>query len=344
MWEGKPIPARTEVQIVQDGPKDIRSAMSPVPNLPGETHTEDEFGITKPMIEVEPETILPLMVRSDGHRIDAAVSYVIQEDGATSKIEILGASSEGAVRSALDSVSERKYQPAKIREQPVIMSYKQVLSFQPLDKPIEALKGAVSIVDPSYPYERLLAKEEGNATVRFTLDVMGAVRSTELVEASHPDFGGALIAAVESWTFSPEAAVEQNVREYRHDFTLSTAPYAARRLMEDVRQGKEASSAAAGLDARPKALAGPPLAYPTALFAQQISGTAKVEFIIDRVGLAQIPHLLEASKPEFGWAAVTLVNGMRFAPLTRGGKTTELRVVMPISFAPPKKEAEVPGK
>jgi len=336
LWEGKPIAARTEVDIVQVGPKEVRSTTNPLPNLPGEIHTEDEFGLTKPLIEVDPDLILPLMVRANGYRIDAAMSYVIQEDGTTDKIEILGGSSEGAVRAALDIIAERKYQPAKIREQPVVIQYRQVLGFQSLEPHITALNGAVDIVDPVYPFERLLAREEGSATVRFTLGAKGEVKSTELLESSAPDFGGALMAAVESWAFSPEAAVEQNIREYRHDFVLSNSPYAARRMMAVVREGRKISNVAAGLDAKPKMLARPGLAYPTVLYSQAVSGSAKIEFVIDRVGLAQVPRVVEATRPEFGWAAVTLVNGMRFQPLTRGGKPTELRVVMPISFEPPK--------
>jgi len=336
IWEGKPIPSRVEVEILQVNPKEIRSSLSPLPNLPGEIHTEDEFGLTKPSIDVDPDLILPLIVRARGLRLEAALSYLIQEDGSTGKIELIGASSEGAVRSALDLVAERKYRPAKIRDQAVALQYRQVLSFQSLDPRVAALSGAVDIVDPVYPYDRMLAQEEGNATVRFTLESNGTVKSTELVEASHPDFGGALIAAVESWSFSAEAAAEQNVREYRHDFMLANLPYAARRLSALQREGKKVSSSPAGLDARPKAIARPSLAYPTGLYTQQIAGSAKIEFVIDRVGLAQVPRVVEASRPEFGWAAATLVNGMRFDPVTRGGKPTELRVIFPITFEPPK--------
>jgi TonB family protein len=336
MAEGKPIAARTEVEIVQAGPKEVRSTVTPLPNLPGEVHNEDEFGLTRPMLKVDPDIILPLMVRVNGREIVAVVKYAIQEDGLTDKIEVQEASSEGAVRSALDLIAGRKYQPAKIREQPVIIAYRQVLGFTSSDPRIDALSGAVDVVDPAYPYERLLAEEEGNATVRFTLDAKGRVKSTELVETSHADFGAALIAAVESWSFSADAAAAQNVREYRHDFTLAKVPYAARRLMAELREGKKTPSSSAGLDARPKAAARPALAYPTSLLGQSVSGTAKIEFVIDRVGLAQVPRVVEASRPEFGWAAVTLVNGMRFDPLTRGGKPTELRVIFPITFEPPK--------
>jgi len=336
VFEGGPIAARAEVEIVQVGPKDIRSTVSPLPNLPGEVHSEDEFGVTRPLLKVDPDIILPLMVRANGREIVAVVKYAILEDGLTDKIEVQEASSEGAVRSALDLITERKYQPAKIRELPVIVAYRQVLGFTSSDPRIDALSGALDVVDPAYPFERLLAEEEGNATVRFTLDAKGRVKSTELVETSHADFGAALIAAVESWSFSAEAAAAQNVREYRHDFTLVKVPYAARRLMAALREGKKTPSSAAGLDARPKAAARPGLAYPTSLLGQSVSGTAKIEFVIDRVGLAQVPRVIEASRPEFGWAAVTLVNGMRFDPLTRGGKPTELRVIFPIAFEPPK--------
>jgi len=337
LWQGKAIPARTEVQFVQEDPKHIRSAVSPLPNLPGEIHTEDEFGVTKPVLEVDPDLILPLMVRSRRLlSIDAGLNYIILEDGSTDKIELFGASSEGAVRSALDLIAERKYKPAKVRETPIVMQYKQVLSFQSMEKPIESLSGALDIVDPAYPYERMLAGEEGYAVVRFTLTGKGTVEKAEVVEASHPDFGGALVAAVESWFFTPEAASEQITREYRHDFVLSNTPYATRRLIKGVREGKVTSNAAGGLDARPKLLAQPALAYPTSLYSQQVSGLAEIEFVVDRVGLAQLPRVIKATQPEFGWAAVTLVNGMRFMPLTKGGKPTELRVRIPVNFVPSK--------
>ena len=336
VWQGKAIALRTEVEFAQASPTFISSSLSPLPNLPGETHTEDEFGLTKPLIERDPDLVLPLMVRSTGLRIDAALEYVINEEGVPDKIKILGASSEGAVRSALDMVAQRKYQPARVREQPVAMQYRQILGLQSLETRIASLSGALDVVDPVYPYERFMAQDEGNATVRFKLDDKGIVISIELVEASHPDFGGALIAAVESWQFSAASAAEQPEREYRHDFLLSNTPYAARHLIDLAKEQKSVSKSAAGLDAKPKMLARPALAYPSALYNAKVSGSARVEFVIDRVGLAQVPRVVSATRPEFGWAAVTLVGGMRFEPLTRGGKPTELRVEMPISFEPPK--------
>ena len=335
MWEGKAIPARVQVHFKQGGKKMVWFNVVPVPNLPGEVHSEGEYGLSKPLIERDPDLILPLGVRALGKQVEAVLTYVVEEDGTTGRFEIQAASSEGAVRAALDLVAQREYQPAKIRERAVAYRFDQNLVFHGLDEPIAALKGAEEIVDPVYPYERALAFEEGYATVRFRLGLDGGVISAELVEASHPDFGGALIAAVESWKFTPVAASESDMREYRHDFVFVNTPYAARRLIDMAREKKSVSAANAGLDAKPKLLAHAALAYPTSLYKEKVVGSARIEFIIDRVGLAQVPRVLEATRPEFGWAAATLVGGMRFAPLTRKGKPAELRVILPVAFEPP---------
>ncbi|MFT3869691.1 MAG: TonB family protein [Nibricoccus sp.] len=339
VFEGTALPVRTELNYRCDR-KQVDYNFSPLPNLPGEVHVNEEWGLTKPTIELDPDLILPLMLRARPMlTIEAAISYVVAEDGSTDKIRILGASSEGAVRSALDLIAERKYKPATVRDRPVRTEHQQVYSFQTVGKPIEALIGSVYAEDPVFPYERLLAGEEGYAVVKFTLDGDGKVESSSVLEASHPEFGSALVAAVDGWQFKPESiATAGAVREYRHDFLLSMTPYAARRLIAAARAGEEVSNAKAGLDAKPKVLASSGLAYPTALKEQKEVGSATVEFIIDRVGLAQLPRVLKASKPEFGWAAVTAVNTMRFAPLTRNGKSAELRVVMPVNFTPPKTE------
>lgn len=341
VFEGKALPVRTELNYRCDR-KQVDYNFSPLPNLPGEVHVNEEWGLTKATVELDPDLILPLMLRARPMlTIEAAISYVIAEDGSTDKIRILGASSEGAVRSALDLIAERKYKPAMVRDTPVRTEHQQVYSFQTMGKPIEALIGSIDAEDPVFPYEQLLAGEEGYAVVKFTLDGDGKVESSTVLEASHPEFGSALLAAIDNWKFKPESlATAGAVREYRHDFVLSMTPYAARRLIAAARSGEEVSNAKAGLDAKPKVLSSPGLAYPSALKDQKEAGTATVEFIIDRVGLAQLPRVLKASKPEFGWAAVTAVNTMRFTPLTRNGKSAELRVVMPVNFTPPKTEPE----
>ena len=343
LWEGQAIAARTEVSFSSDGKK-VLSSISPLPNLPGERHVAKEFGLEPPVLTYDPEVILPLEGRLMRATPPVLLGYVVEADGSTGQFEVLEAAREQALRAALDLVSVQKFQPATIRGKPVVVEYTQRVCFRGEREAIAGLEGAAAVADPVYPYERLLAREEGKARVRFHLGAEGEVDQVTVVEATHPDFGAALVAAVATWQFVAEAVLAAPEREFEYEFALNRVPYGARRLADFVREGGTVPNRASGLDARPQVLARPGLVYPRAQLAAATAGSAKVEFVIDRSGLAQLPRVVEASAPEFGWAAATCVNGMRFAPITRGGKPTELRVVLPMQFTPPAPAAAGAGQ
>ncbi len=288
-----------------------------------------------PALAYDPAVILPLEGRIMKATPRALIRYVVEDDGSTGRFEVGEAPSEQACRAALDLVSVQRYRPATIRGVPVAVEYTQSVAFVGGAETIAGLEGVAFVADPAYPYARLLAGEGGRAKVRFKLTPEGNVAEVAVVEATHPDFGAALAAAVETWAFTAESAAQGPEREFEYEFSTEQVPYGARRLADFVRGGGTISNKAAGLDAKPQVLARPGLVYPRALLAGGAVGTAKVEFVIDRSGLAQLPRVVEASAPEFGWAAATCVNGMRFAPISRGGKPTELRVLLPLQFAPP---------
>lgn len=332
--DGQPIPARVEVAVSHQG-KVVSLSMSPLPNLPGELHDQNELGLVPPVLTHDPDVILPLEGRLMKATPKALIRYVVESDGCTGRFEVVEAPSEQALRAALDLVSVQRFRPATIRDRAVAVEYTQSVAFVGGAEKIAGLEGAAMVADPVYPYERLLANEAGRAKVRFMLDPGGTVAEVAVLEASHPDFGAALAAAVETWAFVPEAVADAPEREFEYEFALERVPYGARRLAEHLRGGGAISNKASGLDARPRVLARPGIVYPRALLAAGPTGTATVEFVVDRSGLAQLPRVVEASAPEFGWAAVTCINGMRFAPITSGGRPTELRILFPLKFAPP---------
>lgn len=340
--DGKAVPARVEVAISHQG-KTIAVSMSPLPNLPGELHVEGELGLVAPVLVHDPAVILPLEGRIVRATPRAVIRYVVEDDGSTGRFDVAEAPSEQATRAALDLVSVQQFRPATVRGQPVAVEYTQSVAFSGDAEKIPGLEGIAVVHDPVFPYEQLMADANGRAKVQFKLSPTGNVVEVSIVEATHPDFGAALAAAVETWAFVPEAAAAQPEREFEYEFDREHVPYGARRLAEFVRSGGQISNRANGLDERPKVLARPALAYPRALLASRTAGTAKIEFVIDRSGLAQLPRVLAASAPEFGWAAATCVNGMRFAPMRRGGKPTELRVVLPLSFTPPDERSAEPA-
>ncbi|HTZ20664.1 MAG TPA: TonB family protein, partial [Opitutaceae bacterium] len=302
IWEGKAIPARTEVSFFLTGGK-VGFSQSPVPNLPPEIHTENEFGLKMPVVKYDPDLQIPMLERVTRKRLEAGFVYLVGRDGLPYDFELLGASSESAYRAIINELGNQTFTPGLVGDEPVIVKMKQVISTMSMDKPPAELAGLVEAMDPVYPYEQLIAGTAGTAKVHFTLDAHGNVSHAEVVEASHPDFGSSLKAAIESWSFSPEAATELAERTYEHEFSPSNLPGGLTRLLAILRQGGTISSSRAQLSGSPQRVYSPGLSFPPDLLGKNQSGTAKIEFIVDRSGLAQLPHMLEATDPAFGWAA-----------------------------------------
>ena len=334
IWEGQAVPARTEVTFFLTGGK-VGFSQSPVPNLPPEVHTENEFGLQMPVVKYDPDLQIPILERATHGKLEAAFVYLIGRDGLPYDFELLGASSESAYRAIINELGNQTFTPGHVEDEPVIVKMKQVISTISMDKPSVDLAGLVEAMDPVYPYDQLIAGTAGTAKVHFTLDTHGNVSRAEVVEASHPDFGWSLKAAIESWSFSPAAAAELAERTYEHEFSPSNLPGGIIRLLAILRPGGTISSSRAQLSGSPQRVYSPGLSYPPEMLGKNQPGTAKIELIVDRSGLAQLPRILEASDPAFGWAAATWVGAMRFKQLTRDGQPTDLRVVVPIKFTPP---------
>jgi TonB family protein len=67
---------------------------------------------------------------------------------------------------------------------------------------------ASHMVIPIYPREMEPEKLAGSATVRCRIDASGKLVETRVVEATHPAFGEAALAAVRQWEFG--AAVKNH--------------------------------------------------------------------------------------------------------------------------------------
>lgn len=336
-WEGKRIPARTEVILTQFA-KGVSFTQSSIPNYPDEVHAEGEFGLTLPMVTYDPDIFVPILERANRGKLEAGFEFVVETDGRPSQLTVLGANSESAYRAVINQVANLVYKPGTVRGEPVRVKLKQVTSLASMEQPPEALAGLVEAMDPVYPYAQLLAGTGGVAKVKFTLNAEGAVSGAEVVEATHPDFGYALKAAVESWLFSPSAAAQKPEREYEHEFNAASLPGGVERLVAQLRKGETISGKGEGLNGRPRRAYSPPLAYPPEMLKKMQAGSAVIEFVIDRGGLVQIPKIVSASDPIFGWAAATWIGSMRFAPLLRNGVPTDLRLSVPVEFTPPQEE------
>jgi TonB family protein len=83
---------------------------------------------------------------------------------------------------------------------------------------------------------------------------------------------------------------------------------------------------------------GPAPEYPRALYKKKIEGSATLSFAIDTRGAVSDPKLVEASRPEFGEAAMAVIRLWRFLPSVTAGHPVRTRAEMPFTFTMPGKK------
>ena len=199
-------------------------------------------------------------------------------------------------------------------------------------------------VRPVFPYEDAIKGETGFAEVKFVVGADGSVVGTRVVKASKPEFGMALAAAMEAWTFEPASRKGKPVmaligrrQSFKPGGRDSAVDRDVARIAGQIRDGKFSPAKVGDLDVplKPRFRVAP--VYPSALEKQAEDGDAVIEFIVDKKGRAVLPKILKASAPEFGWAAATAAQRWIFDPPTVNGKRVEVVAAIPFKFTGPPK-------
>jgi TonB family protein len=196
---------------------------------------------------------------------------------------------------------------------------------------------------PVYPFDLLVQKIKGNATVTFAIDPTGKTRLVRLKSASRPEFGAATVAMIEAWTFVPATkngracwailGKDQVFERDADDFPLNDS---AERLLKAL--GKTPCPILEdfrSLDGPLKGRFTPSPVVPESVKAANARAEAVVEFIVDHAGHAQLPRLVSATNPEFGWAAATAVGRWQYTTPAKNGMAVDVRVRVPLVFSPP---------
>jgi TonB family protein len=195
----------------------------------------------------------------------------------------------------------------------------------------------VSLPEPVYPYEELLAGEAGSATIDFVVMANGTVGEAHVRDATKPAFGAAALAAVEASFF--EGAKDHGVgvdvpltRKFDFGAIAADAKDPGEGLVHLVTLARaKAIGTAKGLDAKITPVYRMMPVKPRSV-AEDEKGQATIEFTIDRDGRGRMPRIVSATKPELGWSAATAVSQWVFNVPTRGGQPTEVRVQVPFAF------------
>jgi TonB family protein len=313
----------------------------------------------KVLTQVSPE--YPRELVNSRNRGSVEIAFIVDREGNVREPLVLKSTHPLLESPAVQAVMKWKFQPATVDGRPVNTRMVAPMIFEFHDdagvesfsikknrekKGVNALGTATppkprTTVFAVHPYKDAVARKGGFAEVKCVIGPGGNVLATEVLSASKPEFGLALGAAMEAWTFEPARDKEKRVpislsRKVKFEIgerdsaiDSDTTAIAAR-----IRKGRFAPAKANELDAPLKPSFTTPPAYPTAFNAKQVAGSATIEVIVDKKGRAVLPRIIEASAPEFGWAAATAVQRWRFDPPTVGGKPVETKVVIPMRFTP----------
>jgi TonB family protein len=317
---------------------------------------------TPPRVVKQEAPIYPHAMRSSRIKGEVLLAFVVDTKGNVVNPVVVRSNNTAFNEAAIEAVLKWKFEPAVVEGQPVStrMSAPIIFDFSDgsareavtVDPPgrkaqerlTEALRYDVApkprgVVQPVYPYPLLRDNRKGKATVLFIIGQTGDVEGLKVIEATEPEFGLALTAAVETFKFEPalkdghptqaSLKVEQEYDAFAFD------SFVADQELSLLRYEKKKPAAIVGvdqLDSPLKPLSRRPPVFPLALRGKTDQGQARIELLVDEEGHARLPRIAEASDPAFGYAAVQAVSQWLFEPPKAGGKAVVVRVVVPFTF------------
>jgi TonB family protein len=192
--------------------------------------------------------------------------------------------------------------------------------------------GLIQFTEPVFPEAAVFdGMAEGHVILAISRKATGEAADILVLEATHPLMADAAVDAARTWRFQPSNNPDDlKSRTLRISFKLQGIvifPYGkdpgqlaefeagGLKLTEPVKVPRMQTLAQA-----PKVLAQPMPAYPAALRARAVEGTAAVKFYVDEEGRVRLPEVIEATTPEFADAALAAVSQWRYEPPQAGGR------------------------
>lgn len=283
----------------------------------------------------------------------------VTPEGRAGAVRVLGATHADFVAPTLEGSARWEFKPARQGDLPVRAELRGAVTFDP---PLSTTRAAVLAAngitasdgtapadplrlevaaDPAWPHAALLKGERGAATVEFKVRPDGSVANVAVREATAPEFGRALAAAMETWVFE-SASGRADTAEITWLRRVEFAPPSAEeektnplaRLLAAARAGSIRGADALDEPLAPILRVSP--VYPGAQRAAgKPAGEAVVEFVIDREGRARLPRVISATHEDFGWAAATAIQQWVFRAPRRAGEPTDVLVRIPFNFTSP---------
>ena len=306
----------------------------------------------------------PLEMRRAGLTGQVLVEFVVDKNGNVQNPYTIQSSNPWFERAALTAIVDWKFAPGLKAGRPVNTGrVRQLISFQMTEGVTEGglwqvSKGnnheklpvefhwveapvPVHTTFTVYPFELLQARTKGKASIGYIVGTDGQVIRADVTEATTPEMGLAMLAMIETWKFEPARWADgtpcMSMLGMTQKFDPSGEGYVpvsstAKEILRDLAKRPEKIFKFDDLDQPPKPRSCRSPVFPSTLRRAGAPGTAEIEFFIDENGDAQLPRIISASAPEFGYAAAQAVATWRFDSPLKAGKKVVTKVRIPVNF------------
>ena len=315
--------------------------------------------LPKPVLQVRP--LYPFAMRASEMRGEVIVDFIVDIEGRVRNAFVLRTLNPAFDDFALDAVRKWRFEPGRVGARPVPVHMQVPIVFA-LDGVPDGGRDGIEVrrrLDVSklpeelrydtppritgmervvYPYDLLAAGKTGRATVHYIIHESGVIAHAEVKEATDPEFGAALLAAVERFRYEPALkggraikAVAAFSQEFTRDERQQVVTDEDLWLLARERKSPKAFATMRDLDTPLVPLSRKPPAFPLT-DPERKTGEALIEVIIDEDGRARLPRAVAATTPAFAHAAIVAIATWRFEPPQRAGRATDVRVQIPIKF------------
>ncbi|MBE2212990.1 MAG: energy transducer TonB [Opitutaceae bacterium] len=191
-----------------------------------------------------------------------------------------------------------------------------------------------------FPFEALMADKGGGVMLNVVIGPDGRVAHLIPDPGADPDYLGAARASLACWEFFPalragepvygQIKMQLTFDPRREEFAYDDTTFA---LIAGLKDGSAQVFSLKQVDQHPRPTSQAMPRFPTDHEGPR-SGEALIECLIDTQGRPQLPRVIRASSPEFGWVAATAVAQWRFEPARKGGEAVISRARLPIRITP----------
>ena len=309
----------------------------------------------------------PRLQKQKGVTGEVVVQFIVTKKGEIVEAEVVESTNPAFNKAALNAVRQWKFSPGIKGGQPVNVRLRQPIEFNlteagrgrragprpaskfklpmlkaPKDLTFDTPPRIKKAVFAVYPYELLTAGTAGAAQAGLLIDTEGRLVEIADLTGTAPEFVNALRAMLETFEFEPALHKGKPARSWL-GYAVRFDPKgggdvpvnaSAKEILAELAKEQPAIATGRELDSPPQPIFTKTPNYPRTIQDKSTAGEAQIEFFVDKDGAVQLPKIVSASDPHFGYAAVQAISTWRFKPVTKAGQPVITRIRVPMKFTP----------